>query len=38
MKSRNSEKQAKEQANINKELDAGRARSAESSLVKVMQK
>ena len=38
MKAGNSEEQAKELANINKERDAGRACSAKAILAKAMQK
>ena len=38
MKSRNSEERAKEVANISKQQDAGRARSAKAILAKAMQK
>ena len=38
MKSRNSEERAQELANVNKELDAGWARSAKAILPKAMQK
>ena len=36
MKSRNSEERAKEVANVNKQLDAGRARCAKAILAKAM--
>ena len=38
IKSRNSEEQAEEVANVNKQLDAGRAHSAKAILAKAMQK
>ena len=38
MKSRNSKEQAKKMVNINKQLDAGRARHNKSILAKAMQK